>query len=224
MDTSPGENQAIGGTVEEGRPLWLTCCIGCLFTVAAIIAGSFLVVWVFAGPGVVKLKSLPAGYPSDLKPYQMEKATSVEYLSGSSRGKMFQVMMSPVRLVNDLWPKKEELETGVVVSTEPLRIVWSVKSAKPETWFDRYLQLAQGLDSVTIGWDGMNAPHEEVLKYYSELFKTTGLKPSSTMEDVTKTDFLVGTRQGAAMQVHLLTKDGGETVDKAVVVVTYINK
>ncbi|MFA5185690.1 MAG: hypothetical protein WC551_04330 [Patescibacteria group bacterium] len=224
MDTSLGENQAVGGTVEEGRPLWLTCCIGCLFTLAAIIAGSFLVVAVFAGPGVAELKSLPAGYPSDLKPFRMEKASSIKYLSGSSRGKMFQILTAPIRLINNVWPKKDEPESGVVVSTEPLRIVWSAKSSKPESWYDRYSLLAQGLDSVTMSWDGLDVPRETVLNYYSELFKTTGLKQSSAAEEATKTDFLVGTRQGSAMQIHLMTTDGGKTVDKAVVVVTYINK
>lgn len=205
METGFTENQVVGQEALEGRPLWLTCCIGCLFLAAALVVAGFVVIRLFAGPGVEMVKALPADYPAELKPYKLGQVTTMAYLSGSDRGKMFQVALSPIRLFNNLFPKRPEPESGVVVSTAPLRIVWSVQSAKPESWYDKYSQMAQGMDSLTFTWDALDAPRDEVLNYYDGLFKKAGMKSSATAEAVTKTDFLVGTRQGAAVQVHLQT-------------------
>lgn len=224
MEIGSNGNQLVGEEAMEGRPLWLTCCIGCLFLAAAVVAGSFVAAGLFAGPGVASIKSLPEGYPSDLKPYKLEQATGISYLSGSSRGKIFQVLTAPVRLINDLWPKKIEPESGVVVSTAPFRVVWSVQSPKPETWFDKYSLIAQGLDSVTMNWENLDVSREEFVGYYTDLFKRTGMKADTAAESATRTDYLVGTKQGVAMQVHIQASIDNARIEKAAVIVTYMNK
>ncbi|MBI5655125.1 hypothetical protein HZC53_05760 [Candidatus Uhrbacteria bacterium] len=224
MEIGSTGNQLVGEEAMEGRPLWLTCCIGCLFLAAAMVAGSFVAAVVFAGPGVASIKSLPEGFPSELNPYKIERATNISYLSGSSRGKIFRVLTAPVRLINDLWPKKIEPETGVVVSTAPFRVVWSVQSPKPETWFDKYSLIAQGLDSVTMSWDNLDVSREELVGYYTDLFKSAGMKTSTATETTTRTDYLIGTKQGAAMQVHIQASTDKTKIERAVVVVTYMNK
>ncbi len=211
------ENPAVGERVREGRPLWQTCCLGCLIAAAALVIAAVVVVRVFTGPGLENISKLPANYPSDLKLYRLDQATSMVLLRGQSRSKMLQTAASPLKLIETLFkgPNAASSEAGVSASSSAL--------VQADDTLNRYSQQAQNMDTVTITWDKPNVTHLDVLKYYDNLFKQVGMTNRAVTEPTTATDYIVAARDNANMQIHLQTASDGTTISKLVIIVSYAN-
>lgn len=223
MDTGTAENQVLE-SMGEARPLWQTCCFGCLFGLAALVIGVLAVVFLFGGPGIERVKVLPTNFPKDIQVYRPESAKSITVLSGSQRGRLLGVVLAPVKLFRQFRSEKVETESGIVVSTAPLRIEWLGKEPQPESWFDRALRLAEGVDTVSISWEYLPATRQEVLDYYGRVLAQAGMKIVASSEKATRTDLLTATAEGMEVQVHLQPAADGRTVENLVLIVNYRNR
>jgi len=223
MDTSTLENQ-VGMDLREGRPVWQTCCFGCLFALAAAVIGMIAVVFLFGGPGVEQAKSLPGNFPKDIRPFKLDEAKDITILSGGQRGHLLGIVLAPVKLLRQFKREKVEPESGLVVSTAPLRIEWLGKEPEPEGWLERALRLAEGVDTVSITWEDLPATRQAVLDHYRQAFEGAGMKVRSSVETATQTDFLAATKDGVDAQVHIQPAADGSTVDNLVLIVNYRNR
>lgn len=223
MDTSALDNQ-VGMDLREGRPLWQTCCFGCLFALAAAVIGVIAVVYLFGGPGIEQTKALPANFPKEIQVLKLESARGITVLSGGQRGRLLGIVLAPVKLFKQFKREKTEPESGIVVSTAPLRIEWLGKEPQAEGWFDRALRLAEGVDTVSISWEDLPATRQAVLDHYRQVFERAGMKTRVSFEPATRTDFLAAAKDGLDAQVHIQSASDGQTVENLAVIVSYRNR
>jgi|GEM_PF-2905602 len=223
MSTGLRENQVLDD-LGEGRPLWQTCCLGCLFALAAVIVGTLVVILLFGGTGIEQVKTVPANFPKEITIFKLESAKGITVLGGGQRGRILGIILSPIKLFKQFQRDKSELESGLIVSTAPLRIEWLGKQAQPESWFDKALRLAEGVDTVSISWEDLPATRQDVLDYYQRMFAKAGMKTRSSVEASTRTDFLEATKDGLDVQVHVQAAADGKNIDNLVVIVSYRNR
>jgi len=202
------QTPVISDTVRNGRPWWQICCGGCLLIVIAAVIGSFILLRVVTGPGIVQRTTLPPNYPRGLEPYHLNEASSIRYLQGKDKSKMLNTVYAPLKLFAKLSgqaaPDNSSVQqTGKVV--------------------DALGTDAQYIDTVTITWKGLKAKREDVVGYYQKLFTDAGLSIDSILGDAEQGDAITGIREGIFTQASLLPGSGTGTVD-AELVVSYSNK
>lgn len=207
--------------MREGRPLWQTCCLGCLVAGLAALAGAVAVVWLFGGPGIERVASLPAGFPKEIPIFALPSCKSIDVLGGGQRSRILGVILAPIKLVGQFKPKRAETESGIVVSTAPLRIEWLGREPEPESWLDRTLRLAEEVDTVSLAWEDLPASRQAVLDHYRTAFAQAGMKTESSTDPATRTDYLVGAKDGLEVQVHLQEGSGGADIRNLAVIVSY---
>lgn len=188
-------------SAETGRPWWKICCAGCLLLFLGFFIALVITIRAVTGPGTQRLSALPAGYPTDLKPYRLEEASSIEYLPGASKGKLMEAASYPLR-----W-------FGGSTTTE--QATSGVKT---------YARLLQTTDRITITWEHLSASRDDVLRAYSELFKKTGMTDQASTDEATGVVVDMAERDDAVVQLSIQDVSETPDVDRIVLTIDYIPK
>ena len=202
------QTPVISDTVRNGRPWWQICCGGCLLIVIAAVIGSFILLRVVTGPGVVQQTSLPSNYPKALEPYHLNEASSIAYLQGKDKSKMLNTVYAPLKLFAKL--SGQAAPDNGTVQLDAAAV-------------DALGTDAQYIDTVTITWKGWKAATPDVTAYYQKLFTDAGMKIDSAHGTVEQGDAITGVRDGMFAQISFLPGSETGTVD-AELVVSYSNK
>lgn len=208
MQGDPSEIQHQSQVAASGRPWWKACCIGCLLLIVATVGGVFIFLRAVTGPQDQRLTELPAAYPRDLVPYDLEAAAAIIYTPGKTRGQMMRIFSAPAKAVAGLLP----------ASNLDVNTANHFKAA-----MDNYSRQMEGLDTVTIYWKGVEVTTTDVLAYYADLFKRNGLAMQSFHDEASATDYLMATRADAGMQVKVVDRPDVAGIDVMQVTVDYIH-
>ncbi len=200
--------EVVGERARSGRPWWQLCCGGCLFAILAIIVGVFILIQTLAGGGVSHQLTLPSNFPSQVVPFRMDLAQSIDYFKGENKSKMLRTIYAPIKLLNQLTGRSAQ-NASIAAST-----------ANGVSAFGADVR---HIDSVTITWKNLQASPSEVITYYTNQFRKVGLTVSQTQNNTKEGEAVTGIEQG--LFVHLaLTGEAKTSVDKVVLVVSYSNK
>jgi hypothetical protein len=210
MHENSGEVRRETDIAAAGRPWWQACCLGCLALLVAVGIGGYILLRVAVGPSVVRLSTLPEGYPKNLMPYRLEDAQAISLVSGAHKGNMMRILESPVRLLSRAF--------GSVSSSEPGTL------ERSRTALEGYASSLHSMDTLTIEWKEFSASPEEVKVYYTNLFQAAGLSLRTIHDEATATDFLLGQSPTAVVQIELHDTVAIPGIDGLIMTVDYITE
>lgn len=206
-DARGSETQRKTDAIAAGRPWGVVCCVGCLLLVLAVVVGTYVVLRIMAGSPTTSLSSLPANYPTDLPLYRIRDADAIVMVEGKNRGAMFRILSAPAVLVS-------KVAGSSASSTSAFRNAKGIMAA--------YSSNLESNDSVTVTWKGLPGTKEEIVGYYSGLFRSADMKEEIVRDDAAFSTLMLGKRASAAMQVYIQDLPSTPEVDDVTVVVDYL--
>lgn len=202
---APGSIEEQTNAVVRGKSLRKACCIGCVLFIAAVAIAAYAILRILTGPPTQNLTQLPANYPSDFALYRLPDAVSITYVPGKSRGKIFDIITSPIiALINSVG-------TSTASQVSDVKGVLGVYSAG-----------LKGKDSVTVVWKDLVATRQDVLDYYAALFKRAGMTEKIAREEAVSTDLILARRKDAAIQLYLRDAPDVPNIEEVTVTVDYL--
>ena len=189
-----------------GRPWWMACLIGCLFTGVGLFAGGFALFDMMFGSPVHTLTALPSGFPKDVTFFHLADARTITFVAGKDRGKYVKLLTGPMKVLN--------LAVGNGTSTVP-----------PDAFNQRIDQTVKNVEMinlVTVDWGHTSSSKKEVLKYYRDEMKQIGMTVTEEKDDASGVSQIQGLRENISFLIDVTTAPGKDSgVDQITAVVQY---
>ena len=205
--TLPSTNDQTVGTVTQGRRWWQVCCLGCsLIIVFFVIIGAVLT-RVMTGPPMRMLSTLPDQFPVGITPFHLSEARGIRYAPGKSKGAAMGMFSLPLRFMGSVigFGSPDQKESTQIFSQA----------------VDGYSAQLTSMETVTIVWQPLRARKEEVLNYYMQVFQKNAMTVQRENREQVRTDFILATGPGVAVQLELMDDPATPDVDNLVMTVDY---
>lgn len=191
-------NPATTEDVIEGRPWWKVCCIGCLFMAIVFVIAILIGLRLFTGSTSPQtLRSLPASFPQGVVLFRPEQNDSIVYYPASSKNKNFGIITQSVKLFGS-------------------------EGDQLSTLLDTGLKSVKDTDTVTIHWSNMDAPADEIIRFYAGAMKQAGVgDPQMKQTSDATVRKMVGLTSRLSLQLLVVDLPDTETVDSITFVVEY---
>lgn len=184
-----------------GKPWWKTCLIVSIVAIIALFLASFVVVRFVGGTGPKTMRQLPENFPASFIVYRIGLVKSIVYYPAEEKIKPIRMIMSPVLAVAKFSDQGASFAESV----------------------DRYLGAVKKNESVTLSWENVDAPVDEVVAFYAGSMKTAGIAdPQMRQTEEKDVSELQGiTNDGVKIDVLIVDQKETPKIDGITVVVEY---
>lgn len=184
-----------------GKPWWKTCLIVSIVAIIALFLASFVVVRFVGGTGPKTMRQLPENFPASFIVYRIGLVKNIVYYPAEEKIKPIRMIMSPVLAVAKFSDQGASFAESV----------------------DRYLGAVKKNESVTLSWENVDAPVDEVVAFYAGSMKTAGIAdPQMRQTEEKDVSELQGmTNDGVKIDVLIVDQKETPKIDGITVVVEY---
>lgn len=181
-----------------GRPWWKVCCMGCLAFIVISLISVYMAIRVFSGTGSPqKLDSLPASFPKDVVVYRPEEVDEIQYYPASSKNKNFNIITEPLKALGQEGSQLSKL-------------------------LDSGLKNIKDTDTVTIHWSNVDAPREDVIRFFAGAMKQAGIgNPQMKQTSDAAISNMIGLSADLSLKLLVIDRSETKAIDSMTFVVEY---
>ncbi len=148
--------QRVDTSIRTGRPWWQVCSGGCCLLLVVLVIG-LGVFWRFVGVFEIipeRLDRIPANFPPSITLYAPERVHSIELLTGAKKERAMGVLFHSLRSFDTMIGISSSTDGGATTTDIPANFHRS--------------------DTLTLSWEGLQASHDEISRFYIEQFRRNG--------------------------------------------------